>query len=152
MNFNNSNSTLYKSDISNAGAEPAFQLTATTKSSNMNPILSQPGFYFLVNATNNVVVARYFVGNQRSKVGFNEKIPRFTTSPRSEVDKNICESLEHVEYTIMYMPYSNMKYIINPDRGQLQLMFTKSHTSVCQNFSEINRILNDLYSLTFQAH
>ena len=143
---------LYKSDLSQAGAEPVFQLTNSISSSNMNEDLTQPGFYFLVHFKTDLVVARYFVGNQRNKVGFNEKISRFTTSPRSNVDHTIRDSLKHCEYTIMYMPYSNMKYIINPDRGQLQLMFTKSHTSVCQNFSEINRILNDLYSFTFQVY
>lgn len=110
-----------------------------------------PGFYFLVDNSTNLVLSRYFIGNQRTNNGFVEKMGRFK-APRSYVDAKIGRLIELFGCTVVYMDYKSVNQLLKYNDKSILSWLTPNHTSKEQNYSEINRIINDKYTFVLQNY
>ncbi|QQG32191.1 hypothetical protein CkP1_0287 [Citrobacter phage CkP1] len=112
-------------------------------------VSSRPGFYFLVNV-HGWTVARFYVGRQRSKTGFDNVLSQIRRG-RSYLGRTL-RSNNNV-YTVAYVPVGNMKALTNGyKKGQLALMFTPTHKDSFQNMEEMNRMLNDNFKFSLQSY
>lgn len=118
-------------------------------------ILSNPGFYFLVSKFGGpfdspCVSARFYVGNQRSKQGFNAVLSHIRQR-RSQLARTIANN--NVPYAVFYLPASKMKPLTTGfGKGQLALAFTRNHHSEYQTLEEMNRMLADNFKFVLQAY
>lgn len=110
-----------------------------------------PGFYFLVDNSTNLVLSRYFIGNQRTSNGFVEKLGRFK-NPRSCVDSKIGRKIELFGCTVVYMDYKSVNQLLKYHDKTIFSWLMPNHTSKEQNYSEINRIINDKYTFILQSY
>lgn len=109
--------------------------------------LTKQGFYFLTNAKSEVV-ARFYIGRQRSKCGF-EAVIRHVRDKRSAVCKNLMDAFEN--HNVYYIPSERMKPLTTGvNKGTVGLLMTRSHNDRFQNLEEMNRILNDNFKFLFQ--
>ena len=112
-------------------------------------VLSEPGFYFLVNP-GSYTTARFYVGRQRSKCGFSNVLSQLNRG-RSQLGRTLRSN--DVIYDVFFVPVSKMKVLTTGyNKGQLSLMFTKSHKEAFQNLEEINRMLNDNFLFGLQSY
>lgn len=111
--------------------------------------LTRDGFYFLVNS-DNIVVARYYVGRQRSKAGFAHVITKMKREVTSTNTK-IKESFQL--YDVLYLPTSAMKPVTTGvNKGPVALLLTRQHNDRFQNLEEMNRMLNDNFKFLYQKY
>lgn len=116
-----------------------------------NSCLKKTGFYFVVSKRSNTVLGRYFVGNQRCKDGFVEKLGRFK-NPRTEADSKIARQIELFGCTVVYLDYDAVCSLLVYDKNIIAQSITKNPTSTAQNFSEINRMINDKFLFEYQKY
>lgn len=117
-----------------------------------NEILAEPGFYFMVkgSAPFRQVAARFFVGRQRSKSGFANVLSQIRQG-RSQLGRTL--SSNGNLYDVYFVPAQKMKPLTTGfGKGQLSLMFTPKHKDEYQNFSEMNRMLNDNFQFILQSY
>lgn len=117
-----------------------------------NEILAEPGFYFMVKGSTpfRQVAARFFVGRQRSKSGFANVLSQIRQG-RSQLGRTL--SSNGNLYDVFFVPAQKMKPLTTGfGKGQLSLMFTPKHKDEYQNFSEMNRMLNDNFQFILQSY
>lgn len=117
-----------------------------------NEILAEPGFYFMVKGSTpfRQVAARFFVGRQRSKSGFANVLSQIRQG-RSQLGRTL--SSNGNLYDVYFVPAQKMKPLTTGfGKGQLSLMFTPKHKDEYQNFSEMNRMLNDNFQFILQSY
>lgn len=126
--------------------------TLTEPKTNEPPVsgLANPGFYFLVVPRTNEVVARFFVGRQRSKSGFKATVSHIKTQ-RSATGVTICELAN--KYSVLFVSVDKMKALTNGyGKGKWALKFTRQHSDDFQNLDEMNRMLNDNFKFYTQGY
>jgi hypothetical protein len=117
-----------------------------------NETLAEPGFYFMVKGSLpwRQVAARFFVGRQRSKSGFGNVLSQIRQG-RSQLGRTL--SSNGNVYDVYFVPPQKMKPLTTGfGKGQLSLMFTSKHKDEYQNFSEMNRMLNDNFKFILQSY
>lgn len=108
--------------------------------------LTKHGFYFLV--SNGVVAARFYIGRQRSKCGF-EAVARHIRAGRSKVCKQIIAADQ--VYAVYYVAIEHMKPLtVAVNKNKIGTMLTRSYNDRFQNLEEMNRILSDNFKFSFQ--
>ena len=115
-------------------------------------ILAEPGFYFMVKSAKawRAVAARFYVGRQRSKSGFANVLSQIRQG-RSQLGRTL--SSNGNVYDVFFVPPQKMKPLTTGfGKGQLSLMFTSKHKDEYQNFSEMNRMLNDNFKFILQSY
>lgn len=111
--------------------------------------LTRDGFYFIVNG-GGLTVARYYVGRQRSKAGF-EHVIRKMRKEKTSTNAKILNSFE--TYEIYWLPTVAMKPVTTGvNKGPIALLLTKAHNDRFQNLEEMNRMLNDNFKFLFQKY
>lgn len=111
--------------------------------------LTQQGFYFVVDGFDEVV-ARFYIGRQRSKCGL-EAVFRHIRSRRSAVCHKLMDANQWHE--IWYVPSERMKPITTAvGKGTIGTLVTRSHNDRFQNLEEMNRMLNDVFTFKYQKH
>ncbi|ARB05775.1 hypothetical protein fHeYen901_2 [Yersinia phage fHe-Yen9-01] len=115
-------------------------------------ITTRPGFYFMVPAGQVLPVcsARFYVGRQRSNSGFDSTLSTLRNKDTS------------TSRFILSRPYSFNVYFIDAlkmkplttgfGKGQLKMIFTRSHNEEFQNLHEMNRMLNDVFFFPGQKY
>ena len=112
--------------------------------------LSQPGFYFMVHPRRETVYARFYVGRQRSKQGFNNTASQLRLE-RSKVGEVIMNA--RVPFDIFFMPIERMKPLTTGFmKGKFALLLTRSHNDKFQNMEEMNRMLSDNFKFYAQKY
>lgn len=108
--------------------------------------LTKAGFYFLVN--NEIVVARFYIGRQRSKCGF-EAVARHIRAGRSKVCKQIISSGK--TYAVYYASIDQMKPLtVAVNKGAIGTILTRAYNDRYQNLEEMNRMLSDNFEFLYQ--
>lgn len=140
-------SIMTSSILEQAGAEPIAELNKGELSNSSHNMLS-PGFYFLVLPETGLCHARYFCGRQRSGKGFYEVVKSINYG-LSEVSRK----LSNKKFIVMFIDAEKMKPLTTGwKKGQISMIFTRSHSDNFQNLSEINRILNDNFKFVAQKY
>lgn len=110
--------------------------------------MATPGFYFLVHSVSGLVHARFFVGNTRSRTGFNNVVSminrRYSTPMTQLLGKT---------FAVYFIAHDKMKPLTTGwGKGQIAMAFTRSHNSDAQTLSELNRMLNDNFIFVVQKY
>lgn len=109
--------------------------------------MATPGFYFLVNQVSGLVHARFFVGNTRSRTGFNNVVSQINAR-RSCPMMNLYNT-----FAVYFIAHDKMKPLTTGwGKGQIAMAFTRSHNSDTQTLSELNRMLNDNFKFVVQKY
>ena len=147
-------------DLRVVGAQRVAQFTSTGKlrepgknfALGLKPTadLSRPGFYFMVHPRKETVYARFYVGRQRSKQGFNNTASQLRLQ-RSSVGEVIMNA--HVPFDVFFLPLEHMKPLTNGFmKGKFALLLTRSHNDKFQNMEEMNRMLSDNFKFYAQKY
>lgn len=147
-------------DLRNVGAIKVAQFTSSGKlrepgtnfALGLKPTadLSRPGFYFMVHPRRETVYARFYVGRQRSKQGFNNTASQLRLR-RTLVGDAIMNV--GIPFDIFFMPIEHMKPLTNGFmKGKFALLLTRSHNDRFQNIEELNRMLSDNFKFFAQKY
>ncbi|ASD52044.1 Ndd-like nucleoid disruption protein [Pseudomonas phage PspYZU05] len=114
-----------------------------------NDLLAEPGFYFLVDSKEQAV-ARFYVGRQRSKIGFRAVLSHIRTK-RSTLLAPLAN--DNKTYDVLFIPIGKMKLLTTAyGKGSLKTFFTREHSDDFQNIEELNRMLNDHFEFALQKY
>ncbi|ADG60151.1 Ndd-like nucleoid disruption protein [Acinetobacter phage Acj9] len=112
--------------------------------------LTKPGFYFFVHPVTQVVVSRFYVGQQRTKAGLRAIVSHLRTT-RSTPGK-IMKALS-TPFDVYFIPVDKMKVLTNGfGKGKWALKFVRQHSGDFQNLEEMNRMLNDNFKFYAQSY
>lgn len=112
--------------------------------------LSKPGFYFFVHPKRGVVMARFYVGRQRTKSGLRAIVSHLRTR-RSKVGVRMFDF--GTSFDVYFVSVDKMKALTNGfGKGKWALKFVKQHSSDFQNLEEMNRMLDDNFKFYCQTY
>lgn len=143
-----------RADLNSVGAQSICLIRNGETVKYVHPdVLAEPGFYFLVKhnfLTSQSVVARFYVGRQRSKQGFNATLSHIRQG-RSQLARTLASN--NVTYEVLFVPIEKMKPLTTGfGKGQLKMLFTARHNEEYQNLQEMNRMLNDNFKFVLQSY
>lgn len=143
-------SALVKAKAINVGQFDALNEVGQLVSELTPDELAAPGFYFFSHRGKGIVVARFYIGRQRSKSGLRNIASQIRTR-RSNVGNRIMDGA--TVYDIFFIPVDKMKTLTTAfGKGKLGTLLSRAHVTQYQNLEEMNRMLNDHFKFYSQNY